>query len=216
MKNLQKGFALPILLTIIALLAIGGGMYIYENKKIDTSISNVVNKEMSSSKQTQGTNTQGTSVKRQQNTKSVSTNNEDNRKKTFVECMGVGQQICYESEPLRTVIIRKQALEILNSGDIKKSADINVEIFKSGVNSPFTTITDRTLVETRGHGIVFEFESNQGAKKYFDSSFSLPASNRTIVKISENMMKETRSGVLEANLIFYVNKFIISFEGVSP
>lgn len=32
MKNSQKGFIVPVLLVIIALLVIGGGVYIYENK----------------------------------------------------------------------------------------------------------------------------------------------------------------------------------------
>lgn len=33
MKNSQKGFIVPALLVIIALLVIGGGVYVYENKK---------------------------------------------------------------------------------------------------------------------------------------------------------------------------------------
>ncbi|MEI6490885.1 MAG: Ser-Thr-rich GPI-anchored membrane family protein [bacterium] len=33
MKNLQKGFIVPVLLVIIALLVVGGGVYIYESKK---------------------------------------------------------------------------------------------------------------------------------------------------------------------------------------
>ena len=33
MKNLQKGFVIPLIITIIALLAIGGGVYLYINKK---------------------------------------------------------------------------------------------------------------------------------------------------------------------------------------
>jgi len=35
MNNLQKGFVVPLLIGIIALLVIGGGVYIYENKKIE-------------------------------------------------------------------------------------------------------------------------------------------------------------------------------------
>jgi len=38
MKNLQKGFIVPVLLAIIALLAIGGGVYIYEDKKVEVPI----------------------------------------------------------------------------------------------------------------------------------------------------------------------------------
>ena len=33
MKNRQKGFAMPLLLLIIALLVVGGGVYVYETKK---------------------------------------------------------------------------------------------------------------------------------------------------------------------------------------
>lgn len=32
MKNLQRGFAFPLLIAILALLAIGGGFYVYQNK----------------------------------------------------------------------------------------------------------------------------------------------------------------------------------------
>ncbi|MEK7128199.1 MAG: hypothetical protein AAB933_01370 [Patescibacteria group bacterium] len=39
MKNNKKGFIVPLLLGIIALLVIGGGIYIYNNKKVETSIS---------------------------------------------------------------------------------------------------------------------------------------------------------------------------------
>ena len=35
MKNNQKGFIVPLLLAIIALLVIGGGVYIYQNKKAE-------------------------------------------------------------------------------------------------------------------------------------------------------------------------------------
>ena len=35
MKNLQKGFVVPVLLGIIVLLVIGGGVYIYKNKKLE-------------------------------------------------------------------------------------------------------------------------------------------------------------------------------------
>ncbi|GEM_PF-2349031 len=35
MKNSQKGFVVPLLVAIIALLVIGGGVYLYENKKAE-------------------------------------------------------------------------------------------------------------------------------------------------------------------------------------
>ena len=38
MKNLQKGFVAPLLIAIIAVLVIGGGVYIYSNKKVEAPI----------------------------------------------------------------------------------------------------------------------------------------------------------------------------------
>ena len=38
MKNRQKGFMIPLIITIIALLAIGGGIYFYFNNTKDTNI----------------------------------------------------------------------------------------------------------------------------------------------------------------------------------
>ena len=38
----NKGFIVPLLLGVIALLVIGGGIYIYQNKKAETSIDNTV------------------------------------------------------------------------------------------------------------------------------------------------------------------------------
>ena len=40
MKNSQKGFIVPVLVAIIALLVIGGGVYIYKTKKTETPLSN--------------------------------------------------------------------------------------------------------------------------------------------------------------------------------
>ena len=57
MQNSQKGFVVPILLVIITLLVIGGGVYVYQNKK--TEIPVVVDTETPPSNQNQQkTNTQ--------------------------------------------------------------------------------------------------------------------------------------------------------------
>lgn len=39
MKNLQKGFVVPIVIAIVAVLAIGGGAYFYSKDKVATSVS---------------------------------------------------------------------------------------------------------------------------------------------------------------------------------
>lgn len=62
MKNLQKGFIVPVLLAIIAVLVIGGGVYIYESKKTETPP--VVNNQNQLPNQNQQqTNTQTPPVK---------------------------------------------------------------------------------------------------------------------------------------------------------
>ena len=38
----QKGFVIPLIISIIAILAIGGGLYFYKTKKADTSLNNPV------------------------------------------------------------------------------------------------------------------------------------------------------------------------------
>ncbi|TSC68745.1 MAG: hypothetical protein G01um101466_311 [Parcubacteria group bacterium Gr01-1014_66] len=69
MKNSQKGFIVPVLLIIIALLVVGGGVYVYESKKTETPI--VVDTETQQSNQVQQqTNTQTS------NTQQNSQNNE--------------------------------------------------------------------------------------------------------------------------------------------
>src|ERR1035437_8864366 len=56
-KNLQKGFVVPLLIAIIAVLVIGGGVYIYENKKAEAPV--VTNAEIQQPNQVQQqTNTQ--------------------------------------------------------------------------------------------------------------------------------------------------------------
>lgn len=41
MKNTQKGFAIPLIITIIALLVIGGGFYVYKNQKSENCNKNL-------------------------------------------------------------------------------------------------------------------------------------------------------------------------------
>jgi hypothetical protein len=46
MKNYQKGFVVPLLISIIAILIIGGGVYIYSNKKVENNTPVVVNSNL--------------------------------------------------------------------------------------------------------------------------------------------------------------------------
>jgi hypothetical protein len=66
MKNLQKGFIVPLFLVIITMFVIGGGIYIYENKKTETP--QVVNTgNQASSQNQQQINTQTPPVNTQTN-----------------------------------------------------------------------------------------------------------------------------------------------------
>jgi Ser-Thr-rich glycosyl-phosphatidyl-inositol-anchored membrane family len=60
MKNSQKGFVVPLLVAIIAILIIGGGVYIYENKKVETPV--VADNTTQQSNQIKQINTQNTPV----------------------------------------------------------------------------------------------------------------------------------------------------------
>ena len=39
--NSQKGFVIPLIIAIVAILAIGGGVYVYENKKVEAPAINI-------------------------------------------------------------------------------------------------------------------------------------------------------------------------------
>ncbi len=66
MKNSQKGFIVPLSIAVIALLVIGGSVYIYKNKKVEAPV--IVDTETQQSNQNQQqTNTQTLPVTTQQN-----------------------------------------------------------------------------------------------------------------------------------------------------
>lgn len=70
MKNKNKGFIVPILLGIIALLVIGGGVYVYESKKTEAPIVPVdtVDTNAQTTNQVQQTTSQNPPATTQQNT----------------------------------------------------------------------------------------------------------------------------------------------------
>jgi len=61
MKNVQKGFIVPVLLGIIALLVIGGGLYVYENKKTETPVAHI-DTGTQTTNQAEQTNTSSTKI----------------------------------------------------------------------------------------------------------------------------------------------------------
>ncbi len=60
MNNSQKGFVVPLLIGIIALLVVGGGVYIYQNEKIE--VPEVVDTTQLTNQIQQQTNTQASPV----------------------------------------------------------------------------------------------------------------------------------------------------------
>ncbi|MES3005776.1 MAG: Ser-Thr-rich GPI-anchored membrane family protein [Patescibacteria group bacterium] len=72
MKNKQSGFIIPLILSIIAILAVGGGVYVYqENKKVEVPVP-VVDTNTQATVETQQTATQNPSAVTQQNTVNTS------------------------------------------------------------------------------------------------------------------------------------------------
>lgn len=67
MKNTQKGFVMPLLLALIAVLLVGGGVYVYENKKVEVPTTVVDTGTKQSNQNQQQTNTQTLPVITQQN-----------------------------------------------------------------------------------------------------------------------------------------------------
>ena len=52
MKDLQKGFVVPILIAVVAVLIIGGGVYVYKKEKVGTSVVDTETKSETSSTKT--------------------------------------------------------------------------------------------------------------------------------------------------------------------
>lgn len=111
MKNSQKGFIVPVLLVIIALLVIGGGVYIYKNKKAEVPA--VVDNG------TQQTNTQTPPVNTQTNTPPSQTS--ENKKGTIISLVvnpcRQKQYSCVYSYGAKAVLLGKN----LTSATMKSS-----------------------------------------------------------------------------------------------
>lgn len=131
MKNLQKGFIVPIILVIIALLAIGGGVYFYKNKKIETPA--VVNTE------TQQTNTQTPPVNTQTNN-SPSQNNTSNWK-TYTSTQ-YGFDFKYPSEFSYTERTTDQSVTFVNKSIVPEISFMvrQIHIEQLGPKFEFDTV----------------------------------------------------------------------------
>lgn len=146
MKNKQRGFIVLLVLTIIAVLIIGGGVYIYENKKIETP----TDKEMASTPKVQQNNNPDVIVRAYyQNiidrlnskvttdlsldlnyvTKNV-INNFEALKKDYPQGIPYNPYICAQDYPDNTA-----GLQVKTITSTSSSATVQVEIFK---DSPIT------------------------------------------------------------------------------
>lgn len=75
MINNQKGFVVPLLLAIIAILVIGSGVYVYNNKKAETSTLSVDTEVQTTNQTKQQTNIQEPLVDKQTSTSNWKTYN---------------------------------------------------------------------------------------------------------------------------------------------
>jgi len=118
MKNSQKGFVVPLLIAIIAVLVIGGGVYLYENKKIE--IPPVTDNAMQVSNQTQNSTTNVAST-------------------TIMQ--GVAMQPTYKQGAILTV--SRDVTEIQRGQVIvfKNASNLNADFIKRVIGLPGETVS---------------------------------------------------------------------------
>ncbi|MEI7463402.1 MAG: Ser-Thr-rich GPI-anchored membrane family protein [Candidatus Taylorbacteria bacterium] len=166
MKNSQKGFVVPLLVAIIALLVIGGGVYVYDNKKADVPA--VVDNTTQQSNQVQQTNTQNPPVTASTNNQSQSANPDGN----YAPNPSKGSSI--------TVISPKNNVQI-SSGQTYTIKWTSVNVGNQVVF--ITLLSDRnTLVSSLADGV-----PNSGSYSWKVGA-SIPKGNyQIVIGTSENM-----------------------------
>lgn len=112
MKNSQKGFIVPVLLVIITLLVIGGGVYVYRDKKSEVPL--VETETQQSGQNQQQTNTQTPPVTIQQNPTS---NKPANVVPTTDTATPIITSISQSSGPIGTTVELKGYNLLDNRGD---------------------------------------------------------------------------------------------------
>jgi len=191
MKNSQKGFVVPLLVAIIAVLVIGGGVYVYENKKVE--IPAVVDSAIQQSNQIQQTDTQNSIVTDQQNnlvTKTSSATNQVVAKPSITVISPNGQEIWQEG---KVYPIKWSAKNIPGNQTIRL-VDANNSVIRV-IDSNVNTVNGGTGLYQYSWSIPQAFVSEASPGKF---RISISSSDSTVSDYSDNQFTIFASGANQA------------------
>lgn len=169
MENLQKGFIAPVLLVIIALLVIGGGVYVYENRKVEAPA--VVDTETQQSNQ-QETNTQ---------TPPVSTKPVDEKNKIDIQDLLRRQCQALSNKDTKALIDTIDQSNASLFQKYKKSVEILLSMTSSVVSCQYE-IKDIQFKETSSGLIAEATEKGDLKIKLIDNSIKTIENPNVLIK----------------------------------
>ena len=174
MKNSKKGFIVQVLLVIIALLVVGGGVYIYENKKAEVPA--VVDTG------TQQTNTQTPPVTQPvANTTGKSTQVSDEKNKNDIQDLLRRQCQALSSKDTKALIDTIDQSNASLFQKYKKSVEILLSMTSSVVSCQYE-IKDIQFKETTG-GLTAEATEKGDLKiKLIDNSIKIIENPNVLIK----------------------------------
>lgn len=204
MKNSQKGFVVPLLIAIIAVLAIGGGVYVYENKKAEVPVT--VDSTIQQSNQSGSDHPTGAIVKNDINKFTGSANDKLNIVKLDI------------NDPSVAKIDKNSSAYILTQGDTE-GRSISVKINNSSVSTaplqygkPFTVSWNTTGVDNCSFGgpTGITYEPNSGTRTVGSRTIpvdTLPTSG-TITVYAKNFEDYMSPFSFEINCSSKTNKYL--------
>lgn len=152
MKNSQKGFIVPALLAVIVMLIIGGGVYVYKNKKSETpTATNNTELQSPTRQQTDGQNQQGNST---QVTSSKTQNNAPANAKPVISVISPnGGEVFTQNSPITvkwsqnfsgsaSICLMGDAGCVYNSTPVMFSAGVNTLTIPANTNVATCTINN--------------------------------------------------------------------------
>jgi len=153
-NNFKKGFIVPMLLAIIALLVVGGGMYILNNKKAEAPAPVDNTETQQTSQIQQQTSTQTTPVNTQANNSNwkTYTNTQYGFEFKYPADFHINEGIdykCADQNCLNVVITngtRSYGI-LINSPELKRKSSVTEQIFYNGIKIIKSPYDKGTLYE---------------------------------------------------------------------
>ncbi len=179
MKNLQQGFILPALLVVIALLVIGGGIYVYESKK--SEIRTVIDNGTQQSDQQQ-VNTQTPPVTQPvANTTGKSTQVSDEKNRNDIQDLLRRQCQALSSKDTKALIDTIDQSNASLFQKYKKSVEILLSMTSSVVSCQYE-IKDIQFKETTGSLTAEATEKGDLKIKLIDNSIKVIENPNVLIK----------------------------------